>query len=263
MLASVLNRSDCPISSADGFRKLGEALEKLYRPLQMPDFPQRALDALEHLLPYCGLDYGELDLRTGQLDAWRNYPVPMALGDFTQIQKEVVRDNPVVDYLQKDGKERVLKITDLITFRQFKKTGLYSRIARPCGFGHMICVSIPQPKGRCVGFGVNWDRDFSEEHRQLLQILAPHLAQARENARLMSSLSGPYPPVDFTNLRRLGMTQRQCEVLYWLANGKRDKEIAVILSVSVRTVNHHVATILGKLGVETRTAAAVKAADLL
>ena len=54
----------------------------------------------------------------------------------------------------------------------------------------------------------------------------------------------------------LGITKRESEVLYWLANGKSNKEIAEILTMSVRTVNKHLEQMFPKLGVENRTAAA-------
>jgi DNA-binding CsgD family transcriptional regulator len=51
------------------------------------------------------------------------------------------------------------------------------------------------------------------------------------------------------------LTPREREILHWLAEGKRDAEIASILNLSVRTVEQHVRTCLRKLNVETRTAA--------
>lgn len=51
------------------------------------------------------------------------------------------------------------------------------------------------------------------------------------------------------------LTPREREVIYWVSEGKRDREIAVILGLSPRTVEKHVGHILEKLGVETRTAA--------
>ena len=54
----------------------------------------------------------------------------------------------------------------------------------------------------------------------------------------------------------LGLTSREREVLYWITEGKRDREIACIIGVSARTAQNHVANILHKLSVETRTAAA-------
>lgn len=51
------------------------------------------------------------------------------------------------------------------------------------------------------------------------------------------------------------LTPREREILHWVAEGKRDSEIAAILNLSVRTVEQHVRTCLLKLKVETRTAA--------
>ena len=53
------------------------------------------------------------------------------------------------------------------------------------------------------------------------------------------------------------LTEREAEVLTWIANGKSNKEIAAILEMSPRTVNKHLDRIFGKLGVENRTSAAV------
>ena len=51
------------------------------------------------------------------------------------------------------------------------------------------------------------------------------------------------------------LTRRESEVLQMLAAGLGNKEIAVRLAISEHTVKFHVASILGKLGAETRTEA--------
>ena len=56
-------------------------------------------------------------------------------------------------------------------------------------------------------------------------------------------------------LQTLGLTVRESEVLYWLAEGKSNPEIGIILESSPRTVGKHVEHILEKLRVETRSAA--------
>ncbi|MBN8430196.1 response regulator transcription factor [Microbulbifer salipaludis] len=55
---------------------------------------------------------------------------------------------------------------------------------------------------------------------------------------------------------KLSLTKRESEVLFWIANGKTNREIGEILSVSPRTVNKHLEGVFSKLGVENRTAAA-------
>ena len=58
------------------------------------------------------------------------------------------------------------------------------------------------------------------------------------------------------------MTDRQLEILRLVATGLSNAEIARRLVVSPRTVDHHVAAILQKLGVHTRRDAAARAAEL-
>jgi len=62
-----------------------------------------------------------------------------------------------------------------------------------------------------------------------------------------------------TTSARHGLSSRELEVLRLLAEGQSNAEIAEALFVGVRTVRAHVASILLKLGVSTRTAAAAYA----
>jgi DNA-binding NarL/FixJ family response regulator len=52
------------------------------------------------------------------------------------------------------------------------------------------------------------------------------------------------------------LTQRQIEVLSWVARGKTNAEIAKILSLKTGTIGKYLERIFPKLGVENRTAAA-------
>ena len=62
---------------------------------------------------------------------------------------------------------------------------------------------------------------------------------------------------------QLGLTPRVAETLLWLAQGKTNPEIATILGNSESTVKKHVLEIFEKLGVETRTAASLRALEVL
>lgn len=55
------------------------------------------------------------------------------------------------------------------------------------------------------------------------------------------------------------LTKRELQVLSLVAKGMRNKEIAEDLQMSTRTVEGHLSTIYGKLGVSSRTAAAAYA----
>lgn len=68
---------------------------------------------------------------------------------------------------------------------------------------------------------------------------------------------------DESTIEALGLafrlTAREAEVLYWVIQGKTNRDIGDILGTSPRTVHKHLEHVFGKLGVETRTAAAAMA----
>jgi DNA-binding NarL/FixJ family response regulator len=76
--------------------------------------------------------------------------------------------------------------------------------------------------------------------------LSPHAA-----ARLLREVRAPESPET--------LTERESDVLRLLARGKANKEIARELAVGEQTVKSHVGHILAKLGVQSRTQAALHA----
>ena len=67
----------------------------------------------------------------------------------------------------------------------------------------------------------------------------------------------------FQPLLTLGLTARVAEVLLWVAQGKTNADIATILGISESTVKKHLLEIFEKLGVETRSAATLRALEVL
>ena len=73
-------------------------------------------------------------------------------------------------------------------------------------------------------------------------------------ARLVREVRAPENPQS--------LTERETDVLRLLAGGKANKEIAAALVIGEQTVKTHVSNILGKLGVQSRTQAALYAAQI-
>jgi DNA-binding CsgD family transcriptional regulator len=67
--------------------------------------------------------------------------------------------------------------------------------------------------------------------------------------------------IDPAALSSLPLTRRESEILAYVAAGKTNPEIAIILGISPRTVEKHIEHILTGLCVETRTAAAAMALE--
>lgn len=86
-----------------------------------------------------------------------------------------------------------------------------------------------------------------------------YLGQSRDNEHLIQLINSNEISEASILKNRLPLTEREAEVLLWIARGKTNREIGQILGTSPRTINKHLEQIYKKLGVENRTAAAIKA----
>lgn len=63
--------------------------------------------------------------------------------------------------------------------------------------------------------------------------------------------------------KELGLTPREAEVLLWVAQGKGNAEIGVILGTTEHTIKKHLQNTFDKLGIDSRNAATVKVLEVL
>jgi DNA-binding CsgD family transcriptional regulator len=78
------------------------------------------------------------------------------------------------------------------------------------------------------------------------------------NGRVWLLMDERSRPVNWARIQAHGLTEREAEVLQWLAAGKSNIDIGKILAISPRTVEKHLERTFERLGVETRTAAAAE-----
>ena len=90
------------------------------------------------------------------------------------------------------------------------------------------------------------------------QLVLHLVTDKRERIRLLR-LEKQRPAFSPRSLERLGLSRRETEVLFWLAQGKTNAGIGTTLGLSRFTVRTHLEHIYQKLGVQTRTAAAALA----
>lgn len=94
-------------------------------------------------------------------------------------------------------------------------------------------------------------------------LLVRRFAERDNDTLTVYFLHEEHAPPGPTELMQLGLTSRQAEVLYWIAQGKTNAEIAIILGTSPRTVHKHVEMLFERLGVENRAGAIATAARIL
>lgn len=93
----------------------------------------------------------------------------------------------------------------------------------------------------------------------MLNAIATRLSRAASLAASKGPDFSSYQPL----VEHLGLTPREAEVLLWVAQGKANGDIALILSATESTVKKHLEHIYEKLAVENRGAASLRAIEVL
>jgi len=162
--------------------------------------------------------------------------------------------HPLVRYHSDTVGGGTRRISDLLAQHDFRESGLYNEYYKRIGIDHAMAVPLVVDRGLLVSFVLNRSKsDFSERERMFLDLVREPLSSLYRH--LLARGRGP------AGFDALPVTPREREVLTWLAAGKTDKEIGEILGMSPRTVQKHLQHIYEKLGVETRTAAVMRAME--
>lgn len=241
--------------------KVLDALHRLYAAEDTEQFPEVMMSVADEIIPCVNLSFDIINTKTGVARNGFLRPIPMSHPDFMERWTHLHAQHPGIQYLKNGGVAPTIEISDFVTEREFRETGLYQEIFQPCGVAHQLGIILPVD-GHVVGIAMNRDRPFTAEERRLIEHLHPHFALAFQRTHIFASLQG-VPAVDHTRWRCHGLTRRECDVLQWLMEGKRNREIGVILGLQLRTVDTHVVNLFAKLRVQTRTAAARRAQELL
>jgi DNA-binding CsgD family transcriptional regulator len=214
-------------------------------------FARRGLECLPRLvsselatLSVCNLDPGHRSVVSDR-------PGAISAREIAAFDRHF-HDHPLVREHARNPRAVTRRIGDLLPEGEFRRTPLYNDYYRAIRIDHVMAVPIHVDRRLLVSFVLNRSgRGFSDRDRERLELIRPHLG----NIYRLGAAAVPVPEAEIAE----SLTPREREVLRWLAAGKTDRDIGAILDISPRTVHKHLQHIYAKLGVETRTAAAVQA----
>ena len=226
-------------------------LDGAYSANGVDPFASIVVKALARLVPGEIVGYNERELVNHRLlaacETPRVDPPPEVISAVSMFCGEYP-----LSMLRRRSEARALKISDFVTTRELHRLDYYNHALRPLGIEHQMRLWLSAPPGVARYFYVGRrraDGDFSDRDRDLLELLRPSLVALRErfDAHLPYGDNGH------------GLTDRETEVLAWVARGKTNPEIAALLIVSPHTVRKHLERTFEKLRVHTRTAAVARA----
>jgi DNA-binding CsgD family transcriptional regulator len=135
------------------------------------------------------------------------------------------------------------------------QTRLYN-LAREGGLHNGLSTPVWGRKGLMASLGLASaeTRDATRGARQdNLDLIGALTAQFYLSYKRLNAQANP------SRAAARGITAKEAEILSWVASGKTDAEIAVILNISRNTVDTHMRHIFTRLGAHNRVTAVVKA----
>jgi DNA-binding CsgD family transcriptional regulator len=167
-------------------------------------------------------------------------------------------ENPLVQHYLQTLDGRAARFSDVVTRRELHRLHLYREVYRPLGVEYQIAFTLPSAAQRVLGIALSRaERDFTASERDLLNVARPYLIQAYRNALAHTELAhGAGRQIVVADLRALGLTRRQSEVLRLVAMGHSDQDAASTLGMSVRTAQKHLEHCYRTLEVGDRSQAA-------
>lgn len=270
---------------------LHEAILHLNGVVNLASLPGRVLDAARWLVPFDTATLQDNRGRTANIPWVRIEQQPwngnehwrMGVRAMTEYELpfDPLRDtffacsaehHPHTAYFQRTGDGSARRISDVMPTWQLFRSRFYNEISRPMRIRRQLTVYEPLGQGSILFLAAcRKGVEFSDHDVTMFELLRPHVAgawkRALERERLRERLRVCQAAADRAALddspaargalrRRFALTEREAEVLVWLAQGKTNAEIGLILGLSVATVKTHLLHVFGKLGCETRTAAA-------
>ncbi len=230
---------------------------------RMDEFPRRAMAGVGALIASDVLTYNEIDTRRQRAIVIQE-PVGAISAGLVGTFERLAYQHPLISHYARTRESRPRRISDFLSLTEFRRLDLYQEFFGQLRVNYQMAVTIPSSNALVIGIAMNRTRrDFSERDRSVLDLVRPHLAQAYRNAAERTMLQeradaaeGALWSSPATVLASL--TRREHDVLVLVADGKTNLQIADRFSLSPRTVQKHLEHVYDKLGVRTRTAAAMK-----
>jgi DNA-binding CsgD family transcriptional regulator len=103
----------------------------------------------------------------------------------TDYEWEAMAEHPICRRWREDGRFGALRLSDVITRREFRRTRFYAEFFAPWGMEYELKIRLPSPPwhAKTFAFHRNGGRDFTARDRLVLDLLQPHLTRLWEAAR--------------------------------------------------------------------------------
>jgi len=245
----------------DTWRKLLDAVYEMNSAESHSSFGEAVVAGLSCILVADVVVFQVLDREAGRIMTHMSPPEPYTAEEIAYYATHS-HEHPLAAYYARTQDTMARRVSDLISEAEWRATKLYQTCLQRLSL--VYSAGLPVIVDASIAVGVSFCRrepDFTTEDCELLNAFGPHLRLAWQ------SHANPWADrrelESRQRLRDLGLTPRESEVLFWMTEGKVNREIATLLGLTLGTVQDYGARILDKLKLENRHAATVFAIDKL
>jgi len=245
----------------NSWQQLLDTIYEIHSAGNHTSFSERVVSGLSRMIVADVVVFHVLDPKTQRILTHMSPPAPHTEEEVAYYTAHPDK-HPVGAYYFRHPDAPALRISDVIGEEEWLASDYYRNCLQRLGL--VYSVILPVKIDESIVVALSFSRrtpDFTREDCDLLDAFAPHLRlawQRHENPWAdRRELEG------CRRLQCLGLSPRESEVLFWMTEGKLNREIATMLGLSLGTVQDHVAHLLAKLGQENRHAATVFAISQL
>ncbi len=147
--------------------------------------------------------------------------------------------------------EDIVTTCDFGSLREIRNTAIYHEAYRHIEIENHAVVEFYDHKGEGVMICFNHNKEFSSEQKLMVQMIRDNLELAY--MKLTKSADYEHALVTLGCIDYISdLTKREREVLPLIVKAKSNAEMAIILGISIRTVEKHVSSLFEKTGFENR-----------
>lgn len=237
--------------SSHDVRDAQALIQVAYSAKGSPHFVEPVVEGLARLVPGELVGYDERELLSQRQLVGIEAPAIARPVEVTNAVSTFCGEYPL-SMRRRHTATGALKISDFLSPTRLHRLDYYNHALRPLGIEYQMRLWLSAPPGVARYLSISRrqaDGDFTERDRALLQLLRPFLVALNElfDVQVVDQLNAE------------GLTEREVEILGWVARGKTNQEIAALLVVSPHTIRKHLEHAFDKLRVHTRTAAVARA----
>lgn len=161
------------------------------------------------------------------------------------LDPEIMESDPIPDFVMNVG--HVMTWTQVLREQKLsEKHRNFLRLAREHGFVDGVACPLFGPLGRNSFFSVNFGRELTLADEAIVRPMVDRAQSCHRRICVM---------VRRREEEKLKLSRRESEIIYWIARGKTNYEMSVILGISESSVVTYVRRMFQKLGATDRVTA--------